>query len=428
MKWSLPVSPYVAFWAATGLVRYINDAAIFRLRKNLLDQTGADLAQLKNDAAVLLPCYNEEVVLARTLESLKRLVPADQIHVISDGSTDRTAEIARQTGCQVLELKPGRGKAKALEAALEHFQICKRFKYVIMADADAIFGPRYLENALKIFTLFPDTAAIAGYARTPWVKHWRWSWRMFYVAYRVRMYRIFQWLLTYGWTWRHANVSPVIPGFASIYRTKVLQQLAIDVPGLIIEDFNLAFQVHKKKLGKIAHHPSVYAIDQDPDNLNDYMRQLRRWNVGYWQTVKHNGVWPSKFWLSQGWFAAEVLLYSLLLVALPAIIFILTLTTGRTAEPVAVIGGRTLTSFHVFVIVVYSGLFLVDYMLSLVVAAVDRRYMLAVYGLAFPFIRVIDALVLLSSLKEGLFSQSAGRWRPPTRYTQITSPSPPSRQ
>jgi glycosyltransferase involved in cell wall biosynthesis len=50
---------------------------------------------------VQIPCYNEEPYLAATLRDIPRLIPGiDEIEilVIDDGSTDRTAEVAREAG------------------------------------------------------------------------------------------------------------------------------------------------------------------------------------------------------------------------------------------------------------------------------------------------------------------------------------------
>lgn len=423
MKFGIPISINVALWSIVGIMRYIDDRRRAARRRESGEHvmTAEKFEEERGKVAVLLPCYNEEIIVTKAIESLKQLVPADQIFVAADGCTDRTADIARGENCQVLELNPGRGKARALEALIEHFGILDVYSYVLMADADAIFGPNYLKNALAIFARDPEVSAVAGYARTPWRKHYVPNTRMFYMGYRVRLYRVLQWLLVYGWSWRYTNVQPVVPGFASIYRSNVLHQLDIYVPGMVIEDFNLAFQIHKKKLGRVAHHPSVYAIDQDPDNLADYMRQVERWNVGYWQTVKHNGFWPSKFWLAQGFFVLEVVAFAITLLILPVIIIGMTLAyKPAMTEVLFTMGAFKFTMFHFAIVGIYFGIFVVDYFMTVIVALRDRRYMLLFYGLGFIFIRVIDSMILLMSIFKGFRkSESVGRWTPPTRYEQV---------
>jgi len=77
---------------------------------------------------IQIPCYNEEKTLGVTLSELPREIPGvDRIEwlVIDDGSTDRTAEVAREHGvehiiCHPKNLGLARGFASGLEACLDH--------------------------------------------------------------------------------------------------------------------------------------------------------------------------------------------------------------------------------------------------------------------------------------------------------------------
>src|SRR5260370_41157974 len=71
-----------------------------------------------------------------------------------------------------------------------------------------------------------------------------------------------------------------------MYRTEVLPYIDMNPPGLVIEDFNMTFEVYQKKLGKVGFTLGAVAGTQDPDNFGDYVRQTRRWAVGLWQTVR----------------------------------------------------------------------------------------------------------------------------------------------
>jgi len=42
---------------------------------------------------VVIPAFNEEAVLGKTLDALLQEVPSNQVLVVSDGSTDKTAQI-----------------------------------------------------------------------------------------------------------------------------------------------------------------------------------------------------------------------------------------------------------------------------------------------------------------------------------------------
>lgn len=71
---------------------------------------------------IQIPCHNEEETLPRVLADLPSSVPGIArivTLVIDDGSTDRTGEIARALGAQVLRLPTQRGLARAFLAGLE---------------------------------------------------------------------------------------------------------------------------------------------------------------------------------------------------------------------------------------------------------------------------------------------------------------------
>ncbi|MBK7902883.1 MAG: glycosyltransferase family 2 protein [Proteobacteria bacterium] len=72
---------------------------------------------------VQIPCYNEEDTLAATLSALPRHVAGfDCVEwlVVDDGSTDRTAEIARSFGVDhIVRLEQNQGLARAFMAGLE---------------------------------------------------------------------------------------------------------------------------------------------------------------------------------------------------------------------------------------------------------------------------------------------------------------------
>jgi glycosyltransferase involved in cell wall biosynthesis len=76
---------------------------------------------------IQIPCYNEEATLPQTVRDLPRALPGvDKIEylVVDDGSTDRTVEVARESGVHhIVRLGRNRGLAYAflagLEAALE---------------------------------------------------------------------------------------------------------------------------------------------------------------------------------------------------------------------------------------------------------------------------------------------------------------------
>ena len=414
-------------WGFTGVGRF----AIRRLwrRPNPRHQGQVTV----DDVAVLVAAHNEELVIANTIRSALSVgVPSDHIFVASDGSSDATAGIARGFGAQVLELEPNRGKAGALAAAIEHFRLADSFEVVMLLDADTRLAPDYMTTGLPLFDN-ADVAAVAGRAATITEPESPTRMGRFLVAYRERFYIVVQYLLKYGQAARRANVVSIVPGFASMYRSRILGSIDISAPGLAIEDFNMTFEVHAKKLGRIAFHPrAAIAYTQDPDTYRDYTKQLHRWSLGFWQTVRRHGFHFRRFWGALVLFVFELLTSSIMLLAtIPLLLASLAASAwiGLSGDH----GGFAATVVQLVPpTAVLLGVLIPDYVLTILVAIVTRRPKYLLLGLGFPLMRVVDAAICLRTLPEAYLAkrgrQGNGTWKSPVRRTvsHIDEPLPMS--
>jgi len=409
----LPLGISTTFWFIVGIIRLIKEEFIdhgsYRLKKNRKLK--------KSDIAVILPAHNEELVIRSSIKALKRSIRRQQIYVVSDGSLDETYKLARAERVHVSQLIPGRGKAKAMKYLLEQYKLFERYKLIFIVDADTKIDPQFVGIALSILN-DPEIAVVFGSAQIPWQQHWIPSLKYYYISYRERLNRMLQYFLIYGQTWKYTNVNYVIPGFATIYRSEILKQLEIDTPGLLIEDFNLAFQLHKKKLGKIGWHQTMIGLDQHPDNLPDYWKQVRRWNVGFFQTVRANGIWPSFFYFSLLLFTFEVLLNSLFVLFLPILLLYLITPVfgdiGILKQFEAFYRNYGLFS-NVSLFDLFMTMVIFDYGMTVVIGLVHKKPQFLFYGLFFFIMHFVTSLILLSSLYPGFFGKSSGRWISPTR-------------
>jgi cellulose synthase/poly-beta-1,6-N-acetylglucosamine synthase-like glycosyltransferase len=101
---------------------------------------GADVRFL-----VLVPAHNEEQVIHRGLASIMSDRRAqDQVLLVADRCSDRTAEIARSFGALVLERGPDEvpGRAAARQAGLEYARALD-WDVVLMLDADSVIEPGF---------------------------------------------------------------------------------------------------------------------------------------------------------------------------------------------------------------------------------------------------------------------------------------------
>lgn len=400
-------------WGGAGIVRCFAERRAGRCAPRPAG-SGRD-AVGREDVAVLMAAHNEDAVLGDALDAVMDLVEPRQVHVVSDGSTDGTAALARGRGARVLELTPNRGKAGALAAGIGHFGLSRDYRVVLLLDADTRLSSEYLDTGLPAFD-DPAVAAVAGCARTmpdpP--SHRRWG--RVLLAYRERLYIAVQWLFKYGQAAAPVDVVPIVPGFASMYRAEVIDRIEVAATGLVIEDFNMTFEVHAKRLGRIAFHPyRAVARTQDPVGMRDYVRQVQRWMLGFWQTLRRHGLIRGRFGVAVAVYVTELIAASVLLLLLaPLAVVWAAVAAGHALGA----GDWAVVQDVVGVFpphLVAPGVLIADYALTVLAAAVARRPAYLVLGLAFPLLRMLDAALCLKSLALAFRSRSDGRWTSPGR-------------
>lgn len=113
--------------------------------------------------AVVVPAHDEAAGIAACIESLLASgAPPNgaRILVIADNCSDRTAEIARTAGAEVLERHDTerRGKGYALEMAFAHVLADPDVQAVIVVDADTEVAPNFLAEMAASFAAGADGA------------------------------------------------------------------------------------------------------------------------------------------------------------------------------------------------------------------------------------------------------------------------------
>jgi glycosyltransferase involved in cell wall biosynthesis len=93
------------------------------------------------DVSVVIPAYNATAFLAETLASVfAQTLPPAEIIVVDDGSTDDTANVARNLGVTVISRANG-----GISAARNSGVRAARSEYVALLDADDLWMPEKLE-------------------------------------------------------------------------------------------------------------------------------------------------------------------------------------------------------------------------------------------------------------------------------------------
>jgi peptidoglycan-N-acetylglucosamine deacetylase len=109
--------------------------------------------------SIVIPAYNEENYISQCLESLKSQdYPGEyEIIVVDNASTDKTAEVAEESGAKVI-FCPEKGVFYARQAGAE----AASGEIIIQADADTIYPEDWLARIDRHFATHPNSIALAG--------------------------------------------------------------------------------------------------------------------------------------------------------------------------------------------------------------------------------------------------------------------------
>ena len=92
---------------------------------------------------VVVPAYNEEESLEKTIASLRSTVPNCDYLVVNDGSTDSTAEICRKNSYPFIDLPLNLGLSGAFQAGMKYAQK-HGYQCAVQFDADGQHLPEYV--------------------------------------------------------------------------------------------------------------------------------------------------------------------------------------------------------------------------------------------------------------------------------------------
>jgi cellulose synthase/poly-beta-1,6-N-acetylglucosamine synthase-like glycosyltransferase/peptidoglycan/xylan/chitin deacetylase (PgdA/CDA1 family)/spore germination protein YaaH len=318
--------------------------------------------------AVLIPAYNEEKVIVRTVRSVlnsdyKNL----HVIVIDDGSSDHTLEAARQAYAaeiaagrvQVLT-KPNGGKAAALNYALDRIVE----EIYVGIDADTVIAADAISKLIPHFE-DPRIGAVAGNAK---------------VGNRVNLWTSWQALeyITSQNFERRAldlfNVVVVVPGAIGAWRTASVKAVGGYPVNTVAEDADLTMALLEMPM-KVVYEDRSLAFTEAPIDVSGLMRQRFRWSFGILQAVwKHRLAFVRN--KAMGFFALpNILIFQMLLPLVSPFIDIMFVWgiinyfVDRHYHPLA----ASAASFEKL-LVYFLGFLLIDFVTSSIAFSLERRH------------------------------------------------------
>jgi peptidoglycan-N-acetylglucosamine deacetylase len=389
----------------TGRLLFIGAAAVYdRVREKIFGKP-AEVASYKPKVAVLIPAYNEEKVIERTVRAaLNSNYQNLRVIVIDDGSKDRTLEVARsafipeQVSGRVLILsKPNSGKADALNYGIEHIGDAELF---VGIDADTVIAPDAIARLVPHF-INPDVGAIAGNAK---------------VGNRVNLWTRWQaleYITSQNFERRALDVLgavSVVPGAIGAWRVSAVREAGGYHTDTVAEDADLTMALLRMGY-RVEYEDMALAYTEAPTKAHGLMRQRFRWSFGILQAVyKHRGVFARKGAL--GWVALpNIVIFQILLPLVSPLIDIMFVlgTTWYFIQKHFHPDSTDPASFHKLVAFFFAFL-VIDFFASTIAFALERRrpeeredaWLLSQVWLQRFAYRQLFSVVLFKTLKRAL--------------------------
>jgi len=109
--------------------------------------------------AVVIAALNEEKGIGPTLAELREVLRDSVFFVVDGNSTDRTVEIAKESGAEILTQR-GMGKGDAVSEALACIK-CDP-EYIVLTDADYTYPSKYVLDMVRVLEDEPVVGMVTG--------------------------------------------------------------------------------------------------------------------------------------------------------------------------------------------------------------------------------------------------------------------------
>ncbi|CAN5804352.1 glycosyltransferase [soil metagenome] len=262
----------VARLLVLGVLALLHRAGIERRTPPMSD------GELGPAVSVLIPCFNEEKVIAASVARiLKSNWPRLEVIVLDDGSADATAQVVREAFAGeprvTLMSFPNGGKAEALNRGLA----VATGEVIVALDADTLFPPDTIAQLARWFG-DPSVGAVAGNAivgnRRNLITRWQ---ALEYVTAQNLERRAMA----------AVGAVTVVPGAVGAWRKSALAALGGYPADTLAEDQDLTLAVQRAGW-RVEFDPEARAYTEAPETVSGLLKQRFRWSFGTLQCLwKH---------------------------------------------------------------------------------------------------------------------------------------------
>ena len=117
------------------------------------------MMQVGTNISVVIATLNEEEGIGPTIDEMQKVLKNAYLVVVDGNSVDRTIEIAKNMGADVL-LQEGKGKGDAMFQGFK--QLGTKVPYVVFTDADYTYPAEYVPGMIEVLEQNPKVGMVIG--------------------------------------------------------------------------------------------------------------------------------------------------------------------------------------------------------------------------------------------------------------------------
>jgi cellulose synthase/poly-beta-1,6-N-acetylglucosamine synthase-like glycosyltransferase/peptidoglycan/xylan/chitin deacetylase (PgdA/CDA1 family) len=230
--------------------------------------------------SVVIPAYNEEKVINRTIRSvLNSDYRPLEVIIVNDGSKDRTEEVileefADHPDVRVIS-KPNSGKTDSINLGYRE----AAGEIIVSIDADTIIAQDAISLMVRHFA-DEKVAAVSGNVKVGNVRNLLTTWQhVEYITGFNLERRAFDEL----------NSIPVVPGAIGAWRKSAVAEAGYYQHDTLAEDTDITLMLLRKGY-RVCYEEHAYAYTEAPEDVRSFIKQRTRWIYGTLQCLwKHRG-------------------------------------------------------------------------------------------------------------------------------------------
>ncbi|WP_253905234.1 bifunctional polysaccharide deacetylase/glycosyltransferase family 2 protein [Arthrobacter sp. H14] len=360
--------------------------------------------------SVILPVFNEEPVVEKTLAALKSSdYPAMEVIAVDDGSTDDTLSIMREFARNWPKLRV-LTQENAGKSAASNFGISSaRGEIIVTLDGDTIFEPPTVRMLARHFIDDDGTrmvGAVAGHVKVGNRRNLLTAWQSLEYISGICVTRMAEGLV---------GAISIVPGACAAWRREALVAAGGYSHDTMAEDADLTLCI--QNLGyKIVQENRAVAWTEAPMTVRGLAKQRLRWTYGNLQALyKHRSmIMRPKY----GVLGLIALPYALLATLIPLVFMPLTV----------IVAGISLANGQWESIAAFAAFVAITHMVISIVAVVmvrERAWHLLIVPIYRLIYEPLRAYLLYASLAQALKGRVVG-WYKPERTNSVTAPVTPA--